>query len=115
MAIVWDQNAVKVFLRKLYKELASEHTRFSIRRMKGIRGLITWEEDEEWEYYDKTSPAHIEIDHRDALIPTLIHECLHRIYPTWTEEMVMSAEAKIAHLITARQAKNIIKKFAESL
>lgn len=115
--MVWDRNEVSKFLRKLYRELESETTTFKFEPMVGYRGMI------EWRYYQSDSPrefgldthAHIRIDHRDELIPTLIHECIHRIYPKWSEEMVVTAEKRIMKHITARQAKTIIKKFANSL
>ena len=57
----------------------------------------------------------MEIDYRCDIIPTLIHESLHKWNPDWCETKVLEAERKICCKITKRQAKNILKAFVKIL
>jgi len=62
-------------------------------------------------YYGEYKPDTdtIEIDFRRDIIPTLIHECLHKWYPDWCESKVEQHEKHIINSITAKQVKNIMK------
>lgn len=59
-------------------------------------------------YYDYETEE-ITIDYRKDIIPTLIHEFAHRLYPKWRESKVVSYERKIMKFLTPLQSKNLIK------
>lgn len=42
-------------------------------------------------------PTHIEIDLRSSIDPSrvFVHECIHRLEPTWSEKDVLKAERKV--------------------
>ena len=70
-----------------------------------------------WNFYGEYKPESetIEIDFRRDIIPTFIHECLHKWHPTWCETRVVKEEIHIINSITAKQVKNIIKMLATYL
>ena len=67
-------------------------------------------------FYDRAGDEFsIEIDYRKEIIPTLIHELLHRWYPEWCETKVRKVETQIVNQLSERQCKNILKKLANAL
>lgn len=40
------------------------------------------------------------IDHRKDLLRTAYHECIHYIYPTWSETMVLYAESRVINNVS---------------
>lgn len=60
--------------------------------------------------YDK-----VWLDFRRDILPTFLHECVHLIYPDWTEKRVLSTERKVISEISNRQAKNLLKAMSELL
>ncbi len=67
----------------------------------GLRGL-----------YDPETKEII-IDYRHSILPTLIHESLHRWHDDWPETRVYKEESRIMKVLTPRQIRNIIKILAE--
>ena len=64
---------------------------FSLRKMRGFAG---------WCYDD-----FLEFDYRKDIIPTMFHECIHYLYPEWSETKVLYAEKKlINHISTVKIA-----------
>lgn len=63
-------------------------------------------------YYDEGTDE-IVLDYRKELLPTFIHEVLHKWHKNWTEKMVRSAERKIINNLTQKQIKHIITALAE--
>jgi hypothetical protein len=64
---------------KLVKKADSKF--FILRKLKGVMGLCYWD----W----------IELDPRKDFLPTSIHECLHFLYPDWSETYIRYAESRI--------------------
>jgi hypothetical protein len=54
---------------------------FVLRKLRGVMGLCYWD----W----------IELDPRKEFLPTAIHECLHFLYPDWSETYIRYAESRI--------------------
>lgn len=62
-------------------------------------------------YYDFETQE-ITLDYRKEVIPTLIHEFIHHMHPTWCETKVLSKESQIMAVMSPRQCRNIVKKLA---
>lgn len=73
--------------------------------MPAVHGMI-WPE----EY-----PTQVFLNPRGEMFSTLIHEALHYMHPEWSETTVGREEIRIVNMLTDRQVRNIIKKFAEAL
>ena len=65
-------------------------------------------------FYDYGT-SEITIDHRREIIPTLIHEFLHHIYPDWSETRVKNEECRIINSLSARQFKNLLRILGENI
>lgn len=92
------------FTRKLYRFLDEGHY-FKFRKMPHNRGEI----------YPHHEPIEIHLDHRDRILPTLIHEALHYFYPEASETWVLKTERKIINQLSDRQVRNIIRRFAQNI
>jgi hypothetical protein len=62
---------------------------FSIRKMRGVVGLC----------YDDM----LQFDYRKDIIPTMFHECIHFLYPEWSETKVLTAEKRLINHISPLQ------------
>ncbi len=51
------------------------------------------------------------IDPRGQLLPTVIHECLHLCYPSWSEAKVLKTEDTLVKNMTAKQFQNLLIRF----
>jgi len=58
---------------------------------------------------------HIELDFRKDLIQTIIHECIHAIYPELSETKVIKAEKSILKIITNHQVAEILSILAKKI
>lgn len=101
------QAEVRSFLRKFYRFLEQGHS-FEFKRSNVYRGYIIHDEEQ-------LEPASVTLDHSRQLVPTLIHEAIHYIYPEFSETQVLVMEREIVSGLTDRQVRNIIKKFANVL
>ena len=97
-------NQQKYLTQRLYKFLQEGHY-IMFKKMIYNRGTI------EPHIY----PTIVELDYRDKVLPTLLHEFLHYQYPTWSETRILQAESSWVESLTDRQIRNIFKRFALSL
>jgi hypothetical protein len=74
---------------------------FSIRKMRGFMGLC----------YDDL----IEFDYRKDIIPTMFHECIHFLYPEWSETKVATAEKRLINHITPLQTALFLKEISNKI
>jgi hypothetical protein len=74
---------------------------FVFRKMRGIAGLC---------YDDK-----LEFDYRKDVIPTMFHECIHFIYPEWSETKVLLAEKRLINNLTGLQITEFLKILSNKL
>jgi hypothetical protein len=58
---------------------------FVLKKLRGVMGYCYWD----W----------IELDPRKEFLPTSIHECLHYLYPDWSESMILYAESRIMNQV----------------
>jgi hypothetical protein len=98
------KNHVGRFTRKLYRFLDEGHD-FKFRKMPHRRGQI----------YIDYKPTEIHLDHRDPILPTLIHEALHYFYPQASETWVLTMERKIVNQLSDRQVRNILRRWAQNI
>lgn len=89
--------------RKIYAILRNYPGEIILKRMRGRWGL--------YEYKTHT----MSLDYRRAMIPTLIHECLHHWHPEWSETKVEEEESKIVNSLSPRQILNIMRAFLEAM
>jgi len=52
---------------------------------------------------------------KQDIIPTFIHECLHILYPSWSESRIIKWEEKIINTISIRQIINLLQGIAYSV
>jgi Ran GTPase-activating protein (RanGAP) involved in mRNA processing and transport len=95
---------VKKYLRKLYRFLRQGHT-IKFKKLKGHRGFI---------YLGEVTVL-VELDHRDHVISTFVHEFLHYVHPEWEEDRILNLENALMKKLTARQVCNIFKRLAEAM
>jgi len=65
-------------------------------------------------YYDRETQE-ITIDYRKDIVPTLIHEFIHHMHPTWCESKVVKKEKEMMMTLTPKQCKNIMKHLMKCL
>ena len=59
---------------------------FVLKKLKGVHGWCEWEDG-------------VSLDYRKDLIPTIIHECIHLLEPTWSESQVSYSEKRVINTI----------------
>lgn len=91
------------FTRELYKLFREKPGIFHVKKLKSARG------------YCHTTIERIELDYRDEIISTLLHEALHFLYPDMSEDQVLRNEKDLINNLSPRQVRNIIKRFAHIL
>lgn len=91
------------FTRRLYRLFKEKPFIFELKKLKGARGYC----------FDDLSK--IEIDYREEVISTLVHEALHYIKPDWKEKRVRFNEIYLMQRFSKTQIKNILKRFSKIL
>ena len=91
------------FVRELYKLFRDKPNIFHVKKLKAARG------------YCHLETERIELDYRDEIISTLLHEAIHFLYPQMPEEQVLKNEHDLINTLTERQIRNIIKRFGSIL
>lgn len=74
---------------------------FSIRKMRGVVGLC----------YDDM----LQFDYRKDIIPTMFHECIHFLYPKWSETKVLTAEKRLINHISTLQISYFLKEISKKI
>ena len=75
-----------VYRRCLYLARTKPPEFFNLRRINGAHGLCNWTD--------------IAFDTRGEILATAYHECIHYIYPDWSETMVIYAESRVINNVT---------------
>ena len=90
-----DLKSVYNVISHIYKELRhNQHIYF--RKLKDCQGECDVQNDE------------ITLDYRKELLPTLIHEFIHKFHPTKNEKWVMKREKFIMRRVSPGQAKRLL-------
>ena len=87
---------VNNIISRVYKELKNENTNIIFKKLRGCHGEYDYLEDE------------IYIDLRKEILPTIVHELLHKWHPEKSEKWVIRQEKHIMQHITLAQSINII-------
>ena len=61
-------------------------TFFNLRKLRGVHGYCNWTD--------------LEFDTRGELLATAYHECIHYLFPDWSETMVLYAESRVINNVT---------------
>jgi len=101
--MVYSKKQIYRITSRLYCELRDNPQYITLRKIKNAQGLYWYDSDL------------IEIDYRKMLLPTLVHEYLHKWYPDKSETWVLQQEQIIMNALSTRQAKNILKRFSMAL
>jgi hypothetical protein len=89
------------YLHRCYRLLADPDTVLRHKRLKGnLHGLAF------------SVVQSMTVDFRKDALSTIIHECLHIIYPDWTEKCVIAAEKGIVDNMTQLQFQNLCYRIA---
>jgi hypothetical protein len=96
------KDSIKLYYKIVSLIRESEPGFFKFKKLKGAMGYCEWEDG-------------IIIDYRRELMPTLIHECIHYIYPEWSESQVLYAEKRVINTISGAQVINILKIFVDCI
>ena len=98
----YDKKKLYNITHRLYKELRND-PEIIIKKLRQMCG-----------FYDY-STNQIALDYRKELIPTLIHEYLHRWYPDASETWVLQEESKIVNSLTEKQVVKILVEFTAAI
>lgn len=93
------KECIKIYDKIINLIITADTDFFKLQKLKGVMGYCAWEDG-------------IMLDYRRELIPTLIHECIHYMYPDWSETQVLYAEKRIINTINLVQVIKLIKCFA---
>lgn len=99
----YTKKEIYKFTRRLHYLLRHHQDRITFQRIKGAYGYYDFETDE------------ITIDHRKDIIPTLVHEALHKWHNDWCETKVLQHEHLIMNSLTPSMIRKIIKVIAKNL
>lgn len=74
---------------------------FIFKKMKKYEGSCNWTD--------------IEIDPRTNLISTAYHECVHYLYPDWSETQVLYAESRLVNSLSVLDITKFLKYLSDKL
>jgi len=99
----FTKNKLRYLYRKILQRIREKPKGyFTFKRLRGYHGICCWEEG-------------ISIDPRKELIPTLVHEVLHDLYPNNWEGWTLRLESKIINNITSYDIYVLLHEFFKKL
>ena len=99
----FDRKKLRYYFRRIVnkiEQLPKGH--FAFKKMKGICGLCEWDEG-------------IKIDPRRDILPTIIHEVLHDMYPNNWEGWTLRVESKIMTILSPNDCVKLLTAFCKKL
>jgi hypothetical protein len=98
-----SQAQLRYYFRRILKRIHEKPRGcFQFKKMRGTCGIWEWDEP-------------IKIDFRKPLVPTLIHEVLHDLYPDNWEGWTLRVESKIVNIISAYDIYQLLFAFFQKL
>src|SRR3989339_1086887 len=97
-----SNNKVRYYLYRIYALLKSGNIDVTFQRSSRYQGQT-----------DQITTIYLSPN--DRIFPTLIHECLHFIYPDWSETNVLVAERMIFAKLTEQQIRNLFQRMAYAI
>lgn len=99
----FDKKKLKYYFNKIIQRIKKKPAgHFAFKKMKGLCGLCEWEDG-------------IKIDPRRDIIPTIMHEVLHDLYPQNKEIWVSRMESKIMKVLNSADYVNLLLVFCNKL
>lgn len=95
-----EKRLANYYLHRIYRLLSSNKVPIVFKRLKGRQG--------------ETDRETIWLNPNERLLDTLIHECLHVLYWSWSETQVNKITAQTLNKLSEKQVKNLLIKFAEA-
>ena len=102
-----DKAEATKLLRRMYKEIRRGEIKFTIKCSPGIAGK--WEPNPSV----PTVEYEIELNPREDILPTLIHEMLHHLFPEKRHSWIDKTEKQMVELLSDRQMKNLCKSLGD--
>ena len=90
-----DRNEVYKIIARIHKELKNNQ-HVALKKLRGYQGEYDFCGDE------------ITIDYRKELLPTLVHEFIHKFYPEKSESWVLKKESLVMRHLSSSQAKHLL-------
>ena len=90
-----------VYRRCLYLARVKPPEFFNLRRLNGVHGLCNWTD--------------LVFATRGEILATAYHECIHYIYPDWSETMVLYAESRVINNVTLFDNARFLKCITDKL
>jgi hypothetical protein len=98
-----SRTKLRYLFRRVLKKIEEKPVGyFSFKKMKGLCGVCEWEEG-------------IKIDPRREIIPTIIHEVLHDMYPENWEGWTLRVESKIMGVLKSKDYITLIILFCRKV
>jgi hypothetical protein len=99
----FNRRKLRILFKKILNHIGKmPNGHFKLMKMRGVCGTCEWEEG-------------IKLDYRKPIIPTLVHEILHDMYPDNREDWVLRLESKVIQVINTRDIYLLMKKFLNKL
>lgn len=76
---------------------------FIFKRMRGTHGICDYENEK------------LEFNHRSEFISTAYHECIHYIYPDWSETQVLYAESRVINNVSSLDTTRFLKYLSDKM
>ncbi|UCH71809.1 MAG: hypothetical protein JSW62_05270 [Thermoplasmatales archaeon] len=100
-------------MNRYTKEQTYRITRKIYKTLREYPSDIIWDKMHgRWGLYDPETQD-MSINYKGALVPTIIHECIHHWYPDLCETKVLEEERKIVNSISPTQAMNLMNLFLD--
>lgn len=102
-----NKNQVGYYLRRIYRLLRDDQSPIILRKFNSIKidGVIH-------AVHGKAEETTIWLNPKGEMLSTVIHECLHVLYPKWSHPKIKKYEAQIFNQLTNRQLKNLLLRLA---
>jgi hypothetical protein len=95
-------------LRRMYREIRRGKIKFTIKYRPGIAGW--WKPDCAG---SGSGEYEIELNPREELLPTVLHEMLHHIFSEVRHRKIEQMEAQMVKLLSDQQMRNLLKRVGE--
>ena len=97
-----DKNECTALFNKILNCIKKQEKGFFVfKKLKRVQGWCEWDS--------------IIIDYRKELVPTIIHECIHLLEPSWSESQVAYAEKRVINTITVDDVVQLLMFFVKKI
>ena len=97
----YNKETLHRIMSRLYTEMR-EYGNISFKKLHGKVGTFSWDGDDV-----------VVVDYRKDMLPTIIHEFLHKWHPDRPEKWVIAEESRIINALSLKQIRNFVRVLAE--